>query len=99
MAWRRRDGSGTLTRYEQLDAQGTQFLADPFRNRYEESKNTLHLSKIFDWFGGDFKKDGDLYSFVKKYLPPAVAAKIKDKPDIEYLDYDWSLNSKAGKLN
>jgi hypothetical protein len=84
---------------EQLDAQGKQFLADPFRNRYDGTKNTLYLSKIFDWFSGDFKKDGDVYSFVKKYLPETVVAQIKDKPEIEYLEYDWSLNSRAGKLN
>jgi len=39
------------------------------------------------------------YSYVKKFLPAAVPAKIKSPPGIEFLDYDWSLSSKAGKLN
>ncbi len=82
---------------QQLDAQGVQFLADPFRNRFDEKNNTLRLSSIFKWFGDDFKKEGDLYSFVKKFLAPAVLAKVKGTPDIDFLDYDWSLNSKAGR--
>lgn len=84
---------------EQLDSQGKQFLADPFRNRLDEKKNVLYLSKIFDWFGGDFKKSGSLYSFVQKYLPARTTASAAKEPSIEFLDYDWSLNDKAGKLN
>jgi hypothetical protein len=85
---------------EQLDAQGKQFLADAFRNRYDESKKTLYLSKIFDWFSKDFKRDGGgkVYDFVKKYMAPEVVAKAGTNPDIEYITYDWSLNSKAGRV-
>lgn len=83
---------------EQLDAQGKQFLADPFRNRFDEKKNALFLSKIFDWFSADFKQQGDLLTFVKKYLPSEVAAKVKEGTEIDYLEYDWSLNSKAGRV-
>ena len=85
---------------EQLDAQGRQFLSDPFRNNYNDQKKVLHLSKIFDWFSKDFKRDsgGKVYDFVKKYLPTDLVAKIGPSPDIDYVTYDWSLNSKAGRV-
>jgi hypothetical protein len=81
----------------QLEDQGRQFLADPFRNRYDEKINKLLLSKIFDWFEKDFKSHGSVVVFVKKYLPPATAALVTKATTVDYLDYDWSLNSKAGK--
>lgn len=84
----------------QLDNQGEQFLADPFRNRFNEKENHLYLSKIFDWFSDDFKRDmGNVKEFVKKYLPKAVQSKINDNTKIDYIDYDWSLNNKSGQLN
>jgi len=82
----------------QLEAQGKDFLADPFRNRYDDKKEILFVSKIFDWFNGDFKAHGDLLTFLKKYLPAETLAKVKEKTPIEYLDYDWSLNSKQGRV-
>jgi hypothetical protein len=84
--------------YEQLDAQGRQFHSDPFRNRFDDQKKILYLSKIFDWFSGDFKRDGGgkAYEFIRKFMPAAMAAKAGVNPAIEYIAYDWSLNSKGG---
>lgn len=81
---------------EQLDAQGKQFLADPFRNRYDDTKKVLYLSRIFDWFKGDFTKSGKLVTFLKPFLPQAVQSKVNDDTDVEYLEYQWDLNSKPG---
>lgn len=84
----------------QLDNQGEQFLSDPFRNRFNEAENRLYLSKIFDWFSGDFKRDGGtVKDFVKKYLPKNIQAKINDSTSISFVEYDWSLNNKAGQFN
>lgn len=84
----------------QLDNQGEQFLSDPFRNRYNEKENRLYLSKIFDWFSDDFKRDkGSVKDFIKSYLTKSIQSKIVEETSIGYLDYDWSLNNKAGKLN
>jgi hypothetical protein len=41
------------------------FLADKSKNRYDTSLNTLFISKIFDWFVGDFTKNSSLISFIK----------------------------------
>ncbi|MAZ48015.1 MAG: hypothetical protein CME65_05595 [Halobacteriovoraceae bacterium] len=68
---------------EQLEESTKYFLSNRKKNFIR--KNTYHLSKIFDWYGDDFKKyHGSVKKFVEKYLGKAE--------DIEFLDYDWSLN-------
>ncbi len=57
---------------------------------------TLRISKIFDWFEGDFEeRAGSVVDFVLAYLPQEEASfvrKHRDDLDIAYFDYDWSLN-------
>jgi len=62
------------------------FLSDTTKNII--TVNYLSLSKIFDWFGGDFKKKGSLIDFLNLYAP----LKISDKANINYLEYRWTLN-------
>jgi hypothetical protein len=82
---------------EQLDAQGRQFLADSYRNRYDAKKDTLYLSKIFDWFGKDFTRRGSLVSFLKPFFPKEWNTGATEASKIEFLDYDWSLNDTPAK--
>jgi hypothetical protein len=75
---------------DQLDFAAKNFLQNKKKNFYDSKKNTLKLSKIFKWYGDDWKKmKGSPYlSFVENFIP-----EIKGKkPDIDFLDYDWSLN-------
>jgi hypothetical protein len=47
------------------------------------------LSKIFNWFSGDFKKeDKSVIDFINTY----TEVKINDDATINYLDYGWALN-------
>ena len=73
-----------------LDAQLTEaaisFLADKTKNDINPDK--VVLSKIFDWFGGDFKRNGSLIDFLNHYAP----VKISPKAKISYKDYIWTLN-------
>ncbi len=70
----------------QLDDQARTFLAESNKNRVEG--DTVYLSSIFDWYGKDFAK-GD--EGLKKVLNQWFGADISAK-EIEYTDYDWSLN-------
>lgn len=70
----------------QLDDQARTFLAESNKNRVEG--DTVYLSSIFDWYGKDFAKGDDA---LKAALNPWFKADISDK-EIEYTDYDWSLN-------
>ena len=64
------------------------FINDSSRNKISEKK--LKISKIFDWFKGDFTKDGSLIEFLNKYSDTKISKKAK----ISFLEYDWSLNGK-----
>lgn len=62
------------------------FLSDKSKN--EISPDKIVISKIFDWFGSDFKKQGSLIDFLNLYSK----VKINKKAKVSYLDYNWSLN-------
>jgi len=71
----------------QLDAQAKIFLMDKSRN--DISSNKPKLSKIFDWYGMDFKsKNASVIDYINKYSP----TKINSNAVITYLDYNWDLN-------
>jgi hypothetical protein len=80
------------------------FLKDKTRNRFNSTNGKLEVSKIFDWYKGDFEKGlkgvTSREQFFGKYadLLAADAAGqqlLKDgKASISFLDYDWSLNDK-----
>jgi hypothetical protein len=70
----------------QLSQQAKQFLTDPAKNRIGEQE--VQLSKLFNWYQGDFTKKGSLIDFLNKYAPLT----IQPDAEISYLDYDWRLN-------
>lgn len=76
---------------ESLDAQlneaARKFFADPEKNKLQSDK--VEISRIFLWFGGDFKKaSGDLITYIRQYTDIA----IDPNAEIRYLEYDWNLN-------
>ena len=80
----------------QLDEVFQGFVADTRKGvRIDAPRNTLFLSSIFDWFEEDFEAGGGVRAFVLGHLPESRAAELRQLGqgvDIEYLDYDWSLN-------
>jgi hypothetical protein len=82
----------------QLDEQTRRFLADRTRNRLN-AEGILEVSKIFDWYGDDF---GSLGFWLSRYadalgIDADTGAKLaSSKVEIEFLDYDWALNSGFG---
>jgi hypothetical protein len=71
---------------KQLEDQTIQFINDPSKNKI--TANKAELSEIFNWFSGDFKKNGTVLQFVNRY------SKTKANPNakISYKDYNWGLN-------
>lgn len=73
-----------------LDTQLTnatkEFLSDSSKN--ELSKNRINLSKIFKWFGKDFKQNQSLVDFLNKYSNIGILQNASKS----YMDYDWNLN-------
>jgi hypothetical protein len=94
---------------EQLDDQGRRFLNDPRLNRFDLDSGEVHLSRIFDWFGDDFRSyagsaiayEGDesiggVLSFISRYLPARVVDFLKEgEYEVDFMDYDWTLNDQA----
>jgi hypothetical protein len=87
----------------QLDEAARGYLASAEGSRVEGGR--LFLSKIFEWYGGDFVKqyalpqsdvesstDRGVRGFVERYGPAEAAAAAKSGAKIRFLDYDWSLN-------
>ena len=74
---------------KQLNEAGRIFLADPFKNKPDATNPKL--SKIFDWFSGDFSINGKTkIDFINQF----TTIKIDKNANISYLDYDWSLNGR-----
>ena len=72
---------------EQLTDQAHSFLADPGKNKLAE--NRLELSKIFTWYGGDFRQNGrSIIEYIRQYTDQPIA----DDARVEYLEYNWALN-------
>ncbi len=67
--------------------------------RFESEKNVVHLTSLYKWYGGDFEQTaGSVEQFAARYSPDLKAALDADKkPSIQWIEYDWSLNSAANK--
>lgn len=72
----------------QLDDQGKKFINDPLKNKVN-NENSAELSKILDWYSGDFKKNGKtVIDWVNKYS----SVKLKPNASLNYKEYYWDLN-------
>lgn len=71
---------------EQLDIAAQNFLQNQSKNYLRG--NTLYVSKIFKWYGDDFKSK---YGGFKNYIIQSLSLPAKDY-EIKFNDYDWSLN-------
>ncbi len=95
-------------RSDRLDAQFDdslqRFLRDRSRNRYDPRSGRLEVSRIFDWYRGDFEK-GHRGIASREALFARHADLLADDPKdrqavrearaaIGFLDYDWSLNDR-----
>jgi len=81
---------------EQLENAAILFFNDKEKNNYNKVTKTLTLSKIFDWYQGDFrKKFGSVSNYVADYITEDEAHQniIKTgKARVIFSNYDWSLN-------
>jgi Protein of unknown function, DUF547 len=86
----------------QMDEQTLRFMSDRTRNRFNAQRGRLELSKIFDWYGEDFRLGhrgiASLPAFAARYVDqladtPAERERIRSGTvDIAFADYDWVLN-------
>ncbi len=71
---------------EELEKLMKKFVNDSERNILTAKKVTL--SKIFEWYKGDFTEKGSLVDYLSAYSN----VKLTKKTKVRYLDYNWNLN-------
>lgn len=72
---------------EQLNDQTTKFLNNAGKG-LRVSKETVRVSKIFDWFEKDFSGQGGVEAFVRRYRPDLPDYRLKAN-----IQYDWEVNA------
>lgn len=80
---------------QQLENAATAFINDTIHNRFDQQTKTASISKIFDWFEDDFvKHSGTVQNYLALYVKDEriSTALANNEYQIEYLEYDWSLN-------
>jgi len=77
----------------QLTAATQGWLANPTKNPGPDGSGAIVLSKIFEWYGGDFQATaGSVQAFVRTYS----SWQFSDGATLRFADYDWSLNAVGG---
>lgn len=87
----------------QLEDSMRRFLSDRSRNRFDAAGNTLSVSRIFDWYQGDFEKGHQGFSSLDATFTryaDALGDTLQTQDairkgglKIRYLEYDWALNA------
>ena len=82
---------------KRLDNATANFINNPEKVRLDRENSVLYLSQIFEWYTEDFEDThGSVINFISEYLPEVDAAFLKEEEvEIQYLEYDWSLNAQS----
>lgn len=80
---------------QELEAQLAAATRDFVRATTRREGRTVWLSKIFEWFAGDFERVGGVRAFVASQLAGADAEAVRDPGTrLRYDEYDWALNAR-----
>ncbi len=84
---------------EQLAAQTRYVHTHDRWFQFDPRANVVKLTSLYDWYAGDFEQAaGSVLSYVANHSPALrQALEASDKPRVEFLDYDWSLNAKDAR--
>ncbi len=68
--------------------------------QFNETKNELSLTQLYNWYGNDFvQAEGSLLGFVSKYSPEVNQHRASIDPNgIIWLPYDWTLNDTKNQI-
>ncbi len=81
---------------EQLDDQARIFLGDERKNVFDFENKKARVSKIFDWFRGDFASNKtDLLIYLSQFLPKQEGEMLKAEAKrygVGHFSYNWKLN-------
>ena len=75
---------------QRMEKATRRYLQSPRGARVADGK--LSLSKIFDWYAGDFGGKDKVRTFVESRLTASQRARLGDSYTLDFIDYDWTLN-------
>ncbi len=82
----------------QLDKAAQRYLSLPKGLVVDEETSVVKLSKILDWFGGDFgETERERLQALAQFAPEKHRDLLRGKHGrvkVKYIEYDWSLNGK-----
>lgn len=90
----------TGERLEEQLADQTQYVHTHSRwFQFKPSGGMVRLTKLYDWYGDDFKQvAGTVLAYAAKQSAALQKSLDRGKtPKIEWIDYDWCLNSQENK--
>jgi hypothetical protein len=79
---------------EQLEDQTRYVHEHPRWFRYDAAQGVAHLTRLYDWYGGDFTQvAGSPLEFAARYSPALRSDLQRGRaPEVRWLEYDWALN-------
>ncbi|MBI2921165.1 MAG: VTT domain-containing protein [Planctomycetes bacterium] len=79
----------------QLEAQSAETHAGPRWFRFKAGEDRVELTRLYDWYAGDFEQAaGSVSRYAARWSPALKGALDSGKsPSVKWLPYDWSLNS------
>ena len=86
---------------QQLERNTRVFINNEAENKFNKSRMTARISKIFDWFADDFVAHSTtVQQYIAQYIDdPAIASALRnDEYQIWFLSYDWSLNGSPPRV-
>ena len=96
----------------QLESASTQFVNDGKNVTVDDAKKQVVMSKIFEWYQGDFVafmkqrakvKEAGVVDFALLYAKEPLSAKLKDAKaksyKVVFFDYDWNVNKQDGSAS
>jgi hypothetical protein len=92
----RREAYRTADLESQLEDQTRRVHGDPRFVRFGPGAE-LRLTRIYEWYRGDFEQvAGSIVTYAAKYTPSLAAALEQGvRPALVWFDYDWNLNGIA----
>lgn len=76
-----------------LDDAARTFFSQERNLRVDETRQTVRVSEILDFYKEDFLAVSDsLIAYVNRYVEPDIPAGYQ----LEFIDYDWTVNARSG---
>jgi hypothetical protein len=79
----------------QLEMVTHDFINNAQKN--DTKSKVVMLSKLFDWYGDEFKRFGGIKGFINQYM--TYDERLTTKRTIKFIEFDWRLNGEVTARN